>query len=1032
MAKTSIDTTETVAQLNNLVKQFLVIQKESKATANSFVSLQNSLNSVGANSNQSTASFKALQTQLRNTKKSQKSFVTQTRNLKQQTALLTAENKKLELQLKKTKKSSGGLLKSMKALIGAFGIISGIQVFANIIKDVFNLTKTFDGLNFALERVSGSAFAAAESQRFLKSLTEDFGVELVATTERWIKFLAAAKQSGITLKDTEQIFGTMAKVSGVLGLKTDELTGIYLALEQMLSKGKVTTEELRRQLGERLPGAMGIMASSMNVTISELDKMMKKGEVLSAEVLPGFARAVERAYSLDNVENIQTLVAEQNRLTTAWQEFIRNLTEGDSIIKSVFGLLIKLTRTTIEAWNKLLLTDEQEIAQRVQKYSKKWVKDTEEYHSKLVGMEQKDIDKHKRLRQQRDDALNEINRATNKKETDKANQNYNEALSSLKEFEDRRDALIKETAKKKIKKARDDYEFDRDNYDKFIKLKEEYDEKVASSAGAFDEFGMPLESVKVSDIFEGQNFLNKEIKSVKDMDDILKQLRTNIVVSTTEWSYFKKQVEEGNVDTFQDFGDGTSKLKEFGEVVNNERLKQIIIGNKQRIDSEKEAIEVRQSLLKDNLDYEATIIENDTKAKIKKVKELNSAKYVAVVEGVTFEEWQKKEIQKINDQANTSLLVKQEQYFDDIQKIVASHTDYLKKELEENRIASMTEYYGKLEGLRKKFNGNELKDAEKELKFELDTELLEKQIAVLEKLIVVFKYLGVNVDALSLKLAKAKAELAGLSKGGEDVEKSFEDIFKEITDMASQFADAIGEMIDNQFARRIENINAEIEAESDKYDELIRLAEDDEAQQDVLRRNKEAKIKKLEKERLKEEQKQAKARKAFAVADIAINTARAIVGIWADFPKQDFGATAAIMTGVISALGALQIATVLSQPIPKYKDGGDIHKDHVGMINDGGRQEYIERNGEILSTNKTNAIVPLKTGDTIYKSYDDMVNNSKILNGVLSSVGIAQTSVFDETVIERAIERGFKKSKINNVINFHNNDGGYKQKMSNW
>ena len=147
MAKTSIDTTETVAQLNNLVKQFLVIQKESKAIANSFVSLQNSLNSVGANSNQSTASFKALQTQLRNTKKSQKSFVTQTRNLKQQTALLTAENKKLELQLKKTKKSSGGLLKSMKALIGAFGIISGIQVFANIIKDVFNLTKTFDGLN---------------------------------------------------------------------------------------------------------------------------------------------------------------------------------------------------------------------------------------------------------------------------------------------------------------------------------------------------------------------------------------------------------------------------------------------------------------------------------------------------------------------------------------------------------------------------------------------------------------------------------------------------------------------------------------------------------------------------------------------------------------------------------------------------------------------------------------------------------------------------------------------------------------------
>ena len=36
----------------------------------------------------------------------------------------------------------------------------------------------------------------------------------------------------------------MTKAAGVLGLKTDELTGIFLALEQMISKGKITTEEL--------------------------------------------------------------------------------------------------------------------------------------------------------------------------------------------------------------------------------------------------------------------------------------------------------------------------------------------------------------------------------------------------------------------------------------------------------------------------------------------------------------------------------------------------------------------------------------------------------------------------------------------------------------------------------------------------------------------------------------------------------------------------------------------------------------------
>lgn len=62
-------------------------------------------------------------------------------------------------------------------------------------------------------------------------------------------------------------------------------------------------------------------------------------------------------------------------------------------------------------------------------------------------------------------------------------------------------------------------------------------------------------------------------------------------------------------------------------------------------------------------------------------------------------------------------------------------------------------------------------------------------------------------------------------------------------------------------------------------------------------------------------EKQAKREKAMILASIAMNTAQAIMGIWAQFPKVDFGATAAIMTGVVAALGAVQAATVLATPI---------------------------------------------------------------------------------------------------------------------
>lgn len=81
----------------------------------------------------------------------------------------------------------------------------------------------------------------------------------------------------------------------------------------------------------------------------------------------------------------------------------------------------------------------------------------------------------------------------------------------------------------------------------------------------------------------------------------------------------------------------------------------------------------------------------------------------------------------------------------------------------------------------------------------------------------------------------------------------------------------------------------------------------------------------LEKKKARIAYKQAKRERAMSVASIISSTALAIMGIWAQFPKVDFGATAAIMSGVVGALGATQLATVLATPLPSpegFKKGG--------------------------------------------------------------------------------------------------------------
>lgn len=205
-----------------------------------------------------------------------------------------------------------------------------VQAVLGLGRAVYGQTKELDSLNFSMKTVIKSSTELAQTQKFLSEVAVNYGGDLLTLSERYIKFRAAAIQSNMSAGETQKIFESVSKAAGTLGLKTDELSGVYLALEQMISKGKVTTEELRRQLGERLPGAFGIMANALGVTIPELDKLLKKGEILSSVALPKFAAALEKAYGIESLTKIDTLAAAQGRLSTEFTGLIKSLQASDT------------------------------------------------------------------------------------------------------------------------------------------------------------------------------------------------------------------------------------------------------------------------------------------------------------------------------------------------------------------------------------------------------------------------------------------------------------------------------------------------------------------------------------------------------------------------------------------------------------------------------------------------------------------------------------------------------------------------------
>ena len=262
------------------------------------------------------------------------------------------------------KKSGTGLIGMFKNLIRstlAYGAaMLGLQQIARLFTSViFKLTKKLDSLHFSMRTVIEDQKEQATTTIFLAKTAVNYGQDILTLTERYIKFRAAAQQSNMSARETMQIFDSTAKAAAVLGLRTDEVNGVFLALEQMISKGKVTTEELRRQLGERLPGAFGIMAKAMGVSIVDFDKMLKKGEILSTEALPKFAVALEKAYGIEAVTKVNTLAAAHGRLRTSWVQFVEDL-EASQVYITILDSATKFINALNKA-GKIELIDEQSV-----------------------------------------------------------------------------------------------------------------------------------------------------------------------------------------------------------------------------------------------------------------------------------------------------------------------------------------------------------------------------------------------------------------------------------------------------------------------------------------------------------------------------------------------------------------------------------------------------------------------------------------------------------------------------------------------
>lgn len=188
---------------------------------------------------------------------------------------------------------------------GAFAMTS----FISKLKEVARETNR---ARITLKNVSSSMQEFAQSEKWITDLGNKYGQSINNLEQSFGKFLAASRGAGVEIDTVKNIFQGLTQAVSSFGLSASDANLAFLAVEQMMGKGVVSAEELRRQLGERIPTAMTAMARAVGEqygtdgSVAALQQKLKAGAINSAEVMEVFVQKLKELSGTPDVDNLET------------------------------------------------------------------------------------------------------------------------------------------------------------------------------------------------------------------------------------------------------------------------------------------------------------------------------------------------------------------------------------------------------------------------------------------------------------------------------------------------------------------------------------------------------------------------------------------------------------------------------------------------------------------------------------------------------------------------------------------------------
>ena len=176
----------------------------------------------------------------------------------------------------------GRIRVAVDAVSDAFRIVNGtIAVFVT-------RTKQVESFNLALQNIGLNATEANNAFKQAAATSNALGAPLQGVERSYRRMIPSLKSIGVSAADSDKFIANLAARTQVLGLNTEESGRLVEAFAQVLSKGRLSGEELNQQISE-LDGAFrSQLAQALGLTTQQLVQFVETGQVGSAKFVQAF------------------------------------------------------------------------------------------------------------------------------------------------------------------------------------------------------------------------------------------------------------------------------------------------------------------------------------------------------------------------------------------------------------------------------------------------------------------------------------------------------------------------------------------------------------------------------------------------------------------------------------------------------------------------------------------------------------------------------------------------------------------------